>query len=188
MLRLPAPLRTALVAILFASAALGQGPPGYYAGVDATDGATLRATLHAVIDDHTRFPYTSGSTDTWDILELADEDPALSSSILDVYRNASYARSARGCRTSSLRPPWRSSRSCRRRGRWRRAPGPRRRARGCPTCPWTPTCRGSGCDRRSPYGAGRGASPHPWHPRRRSNRAAPGRGRRRRTESPRCMR
>ncbi|MBL6755380.1 MAG: endonuclease [Planctomycetes bacterium] len=96
MLRLPAPLWTAFVAILFASAALGQGPPGYYASVDATDGATLRATLHTVIDDHTRFPYTSGSTDTWDILELADEDPALSSSVLDVYRNASYAKEGGG--------------------------------------------------------------------------------------------
>ena len=52
------------MAILVASAALGQGPPGYYASVDVTDGATLRATLHTVIDDHTRFPYTSGSTDT----------------------------------------------------------------------------------------------------------------------------
>ncbi len=96
MFRLPASLSIALTALAVASAALGQAPPGYYASVDATDGATLRATLHPVIDDHVRFPYTSGSTDTWDILELADEDPALASSILDVYRNASYAKQGGG--------------------------------------------------------------------------------------------
>ena len=39
-------------------------PPGYYLAVDDTDATTLRATLHEVIDDHTRFPYTSDSTDT----------------------------------------------------------------------------------------------------------------------------
>jgi len=54
---------------------LGDPPDGYYNSVDATNSTTLRLTLHAVIDDHTRFPYTSGGTDTWDILNLADEDP-----------------------------------------------------------------------------------------------------------------
>lgn len=96
MFRLPAFLWTALTAAVLVAAASGQAPPGYYASVDGTDGATLRATLHPVIDDHSRFPYTSGSADTWDILELADEDPSLSSSILDVYRNASYAKEGGG--------------------------------------------------------------------------------------------
>ncbi|MCG8404944.1 MAG: endonuclease [Phycisphaerales bacterium] len=67
-------------------------PPGYYDSVDATDASTLRATLHNVIDDHTRFPYTSSSTDTWNILELAQQDPNNSSNIIDVYRNRSYAK------------------------------------------------------------------------------------------------
>ena len=39
-------------------------PDGYYDSVETTDAATLRATLHEVIDDHTRFPYTSPNTDT----------------------------------------------------------------------------------------------------------------------------
>ena len=64
--------------------------------MDASNATALRTTLHAVIDDHTRFPYTSSSTDTWDILEMADEDPTLSSNILDVYRNASYAKQGGG--------------------------------------------------------------------------------------------
>ena len=70
-------------------ATLADPPPGYYDSVDATDSATLRTTLHATIDDHTRFPYTSSSTDTWDILNLADEDPNDSGNILDLSRNAS---------------------------------------------------------------------------------------------------
>jgi endonuclease I len=74
-----------------------QPPAGYYDTVDATDSTTLRATLHGVIDDHTRFKYTSSTqTDTWDILELADEDPANANNILDVYRNATYVKEGGG--------------------------------------------------------------------------------------------
>ena len=71
---------------------LYAAPAGYYDGVDATDASTLRATLHEAIDDHTRFPYTSTATDTWDVLETADEDPNDPGRILDVYRNASYQK------------------------------------------------------------------------------------------------
>jgi len=74
------------------AAAVQGPPPGYYDSVDTTNAATLRATLHAVIDDHQRFPYTSTGTDTWDILEAADEDPNNPGRILDVYKNASYAK------------------------------------------------------------------------------------------------
>ena len=65
---------------------------GYYASVDTSSPAALRSSLHAVIDDHQRYPYTSTATDTWDILEFADEDPLDPGRILDVYRNASYAK------------------------------------------------------------------------------------------------
>ena len=71
-------------------------PPGYYDPVDTTNAATLRATLHDLIDDHTRFPYTSTATDTWDILELADQDPNNPANILDVYKNASYLKHGAG--------------------------------------------------------------------------------------------
>lgn len=89
-----APAAFLLLALPAVSAA--QAPSGYYDGVDTTNAATLRATLHAVIDDHVRFPYTAGSTDTWNILELADEDPTNSGRILDVYKNASYAKQGGG--------------------------------------------------------------------------------------------
>ena len=85
----------ALVIALTSTGTAGE-PPGYYDGVDASNPAALRQTLHAVIDDHTRFPYTSGATDTWNILELAQEDPANSSRVIDVYRNASFPKQGGG--------------------------------------------------------------------------------------------
>ena len=94
------------------AALLAQAPPNYYQSIDATSAATLRATLHDVIDDHQRFPYTSGATDTWDILKIADQDPTNSGRILDVYRNATYPKAteallpvalAKICATLSVR-------------------------------------------------------------------------------------
>ncbi len=76
--------------------ALAEPPDGYYDSVDPSNSTALRTTLHAVIDDHERFPYTSSNTDTWDILELADEDPNDPGRILDVYRNASYQKFSGG--------------------------------------------------------------------------------------------
>ena len=73
-----------------------QAPPGYYNSVNPSTPATLRSTLHAVIDDHTRFPYTAATTDTWDILERADQHPTITTQILDVYKNASYTKSGGG--------------------------------------------------------------------------------------------
>ena len=77
---------------LLLALAAPQGPPGYYASVDDSTAATLRTTLHAVIDDHTRRPYTGGGIDTWDILNLAQENPADSTEILDVYRNRAFTK------------------------------------------------------------------------------------------------
>ncbi len=84
-------------------------PLGYYDSVDATDSASLRATLHEVIDDHARFPYTSSNTDTWDILELADEDPNDSDHILDVYRNTSFQKTGGGNGPYNREHTWPSS-------------------------------------------------------------------------------
>ncbi len=86
-----------------------DAPAGYYDSVDASTPAALRATLHDVIDDHTRFPYTSTATDTWNILELADEDPNDPGNILDVYRNASYAKEGGGNSFYNREHSWPSS-------------------------------------------------------------------------------
>lgn len=68
----------------------------YYQGVDATSAAALRTTLHAAIDDHQFFPYTDAATDTWDILELADEDPSDAGRILTIYRNSTEGKEGGG--------------------------------------------------------------------------------------------
>jgi len=81
-------------------------PPDYYDSVDTTSAATLRATLHDLIDDHTRFPYTSMATDTWDILETADADPNNPANILDVYRNASYLKHGGGVGVYNREHTW----------------------------------------------------------------------------------
>ncbi len=65
---------------------------GYYDSVDTSDAVKLRQTLHETIDDHTRIPYTSSATDTWDVLEAADEDPNNYNNILDLYKNASFLK------------------------------------------------------------------------------------------------
>lgn len=83
--------------VLCVGVSLAQGPPaGYYDSVDASDPLTLRSTLHQVIDDHQRFPYTSSSTDTWDILEEAQEHPADPSRIIDIYQNESHLKQGGG--------------------------------------------------------------------------------------------
>ena len=71
---------------------VGAALAGYYDRVDPSSCRALRATLHGVIDDHTAYPYSGGGTDSWAILEAADQDPLDSGRILDVYRNCSYAK------------------------------------------------------------------------------------------------
>jgi endonuclease I len=80
----------------FAAESGGGTPGAYYAAVDSSSSAALRASLHPVIDDHTKLPYTASTTDTWDVLEFADEDPQDSTRILDIYRNVSYAKAGGG--------------------------------------------------------------------------------------------
>lgn len=79
---------------VFTTASVPGG--NYYQGVNTSSASVLRASLHAIIDDHQRFPYTSSATDTWDVLEFADEDPLNPGRILDVYKNATYAKSGGG--------------------------------------------------------------------------------------------
>ncbi len=104
-------LSKAIVASLLGVSVQTQAdpPPGYYFSVDTSSTTTLRQTLHEVIDDHTRFPYTSTATDTWDILEPADEDPDNSSNIIDVYKNASYPKQGGGNSFYQREHTWPSS-------------------------------------------------------------------------------
>lgn len=62
-------------------------PSDYYSTADISNSGTLRTSLHNIIDDHVRFPYTSTSLDTWDILNDADENPSNVGTLLTVYKN-----------------------------------------------------------------------------------------------------
>jgi len=73
--------------VLLTSVAFADAPASYYDSVDLTDSDSLRSSMHDLIDNHTWYPYTSSSTDTWDILESADEFPVGGNTILDLYRN-----------------------------------------------------------------------------------------------------
>ncbi|WP_454832848.1 endonuclease [Pseudoxanthomonas wuyuanensis] len=74
------------------SVANGSGGSDYYSHVNASSAPQLRCSLHATIKGHTAYPYSGGTTNTWTILEIADEDPGNAGRILDVYRNRSYAK------------------------------------------------------------------------------------------------
>ena len=91
-------IRNVTLVSLLGSIPLAQAaiPAGYYDSVNTVNQQALHSSLHEIIDDHQRFPYTSTSTDTWDILESADEDPDNSNNVIDIYRNASYAKEGGG--------------------------------------------------------------------------------------------
>ncbi len=80
------------VSLVVSSSAFADVPAGYYDTVDLTNAQALKSSLHEIIDDHQRFPYTSSATDTWDILEAADQDPDNANNVIDIYLNASYAK------------------------------------------------------------------------------------------------
>ncbi|MEP2651702.1 MAG: endonuclease [Paraglaciecola sp.] len=77
----------------FTSAAI---PISYYDSVNSQSAETLRKSLHLIINDHQRFPYTSKATDTWDILEKADENPNDSNTIISIYTNKTYLKAGGG--------------------------------------------------------------------------------------------
>jgi endonuclease I len=72
--------------------ASGGGGTGYYSKVNTSSASQLRCSLHATIKGHTAYPYSGGTTNTWSILEIADEDPNNSGRILDAYRNRSFVK------------------------------------------------------------------------------------------------
>lgn len=71
---------------------VAAGTSGYYSHVNTSSASQLRCSLHQTIRGHTAYPYSGGTTNTWTILEIADEDPNNAGRILDVYRNRSYIK------------------------------------------------------------------------------------------------
>ena len=67
----------------------GAVPSGYYDAANGLTGTFLHAALHEIINDHTKFPYSSSNTDVWDILKITDEDPSNSSNVILLYTGRS---------------------------------------------------------------------------------------------------
>ena len=82
----------ALLGVTLTASLAGAQSAGYYDSVDTSSASALRSTLHQVIDDHTRRPYTSSSPDVWDMVNAADEDPNDTGRIIDLYKNESMAK------------------------------------------------------------------------------------------------
>ncbi len=64
---------------------ISQIPDGYYDGTESLGGEDLKTALYNIIKGHTEFPYTSTSTDVWDILKETDQDTINSENVILLY-------------------------------------------------------------------------------------------------------
>ena len=74
-----------LIFIITLSNIYGQIPQGYYDSANGLTGIDLKNALNDIIKGHVEFPYTSSSTDVWDILKETDEDPNNSNNVILFY-------------------------------------------------------------------------------------------------------
>ncbi|NTV03644.1 hypothetical protein HGA89_01840 [bacterium] len=96
--------------LIAAAATVAAAPPaGYYDTVVFTSVEAMRASVNAVIDGHVKIPYTSASTDTWNVLEQADEDPYNATRILDLYQNRVFAKFGGGTGPYNREHSWPNS-------------------------------------------------------------------------------
>jgi len=70
-------------------------PQGYYQEANGKSSDQLKEALHQIISNHSVFPYTSSSTDTWDILQLSDQDPQNHDNMILVYTGRSQDKGYR---------------------------------------------------------------------------------------------
>lgn len=71
--------------LLLARLANAQAPAGYYDAAVGLEGDNLKAALYTIIKGHTAYPYSSTSTDVWDILKETDRDPNNPANVLGIY-------------------------------------------------------------------------------------------------------
>lgn len=71
--------------LLWSGISWGQIPPGYYDPAAGLTGPALKSTLNDIIQDHVEFPYTSSSTDVWDILKETDRDTLNPANVILLY-------------------------------------------------------------------------------------------------------
>jgi|TARA_B110000090_G_C13307847_1_gene418378 endonuclease I len=66
-----------------------QIPNDYYITAENKADNVLKFELNQIISNHTTFPYTSSSTDTWDILKKTDKDPNNDNNVILIYSGVS---------------------------------------------------------------------------------------------------
>lgn len=88
--------KTLLALAILPSVVFAEPPADYYAVADDSTPENLRVSLHLIIDDHQRIPYTSSQMDTWDVLEIADQDQDEPGNITTIYRNVSFSKQGGG--------------------------------------------------------------------------------------------
>ena len=70
-------------------------PQSYYDQANNLSSDELKEALHQIISNHVIYPYTSNSTDTWDILQESDQDPNENNNMILVYTGRSQDKGYR---------------------------------------------------------------------------------------------
>ncbi len=66
-----------------------QAPAGYYDAASGLKGKALKTALYHIIKGQKTYPYTSSSTDVWDILKETDRDPDNPDNVILIYTGRS---------------------------------------------------------------------------------------------------
>ena len=74
-----------MLLLFLSTSTLAQIPDNYYDNAANKSGDALKTALYNIIKEHKEFPYTSTSTDVWDILKNADRDPNNASNVIGIY-------------------------------------------------------------------------------------------------------
>ena len=85
-------IKALLLFNIFLNILYSEIPTGYYNSANGLSGNSLQNALHEIINDHTKYPYTSSNTDVWDVLKDVDEDPSNSSNVILLYTGRSQAK------------------------------------------------------------------------------------------------
>ena len=85
-------MRLVFSLLMLHSGLSAQIPAGYYEPAEGLTGSELKAALHDIISDHIKYPYTSTSTDVWDILKETDQDPNNPENVILLYTGRSQAK------------------------------------------------------------------------------------------------
>ncbi len=83
---------TAMAANYTATLKMAGAATGYYGAANTSSATALRSSLHGIIDDHTKVSYSG----IWAVIAQAEQDPMNSSRVLEIYKNASYAKETGG--------------------------------------------------------------------------------------------